>query len=603
MPPYSPVTYVPIPLSLEAGRYIINVAAVGPGAPRVNIFDNELNVLISDMAQANTELFSLNARNKCLYISTDSHNSATAVTFTFRFADQEFKPFQYGMKRPFLNNAGTFTSNAKTWHLQIPVNPGDVIHMRGGAGSVVYAFLSAEIEHPQAGAAISGLISTSSAPNTRDTKEIVPDNAHILLVNIAASGGVVYPAYLTINGFDIFNNGVGDTIGGMLKSGNGATFLGVITPNTTIDTPTKIVYAIGFENGTYTQFGADVIVPCGYMALFEYYDAQWHSSVVKIPSEYDAPAALSAQIANCISNVQAKNLLSGKNGDSFVFVTDSHYPDNWDNSVRIAATVSKETNNRIFIHGGDFVTLNKTKSEFFDILRNYASHLRSMYGCDWRVLMGNHDFNTQDSGGDATQVTTRDDFYSLMDKGFECEVVNPGRELYYYWDNVNQNIRYVCFDSADVQVSKAQIAWFASIAHDAPANSHIIIVTHAMWNTKNDSSFYGYNTNLAAMCDAINTRGSYTFDGVTYDFSTLSTKVSAILCGHIHSIKQEYYGTSLIPVIGLEADKYEGSLIVFSQKIHFVDIDFTNGKIYIFTFGYNIDDTQGRDKKEYNIVV
>ena len=175
--------------------------------------------------------------------------------------------------------------------------------------------------------------------------------------------------------------------------------------------------------------------------------------------------------------------------------------------------------------------------------------------------------------------------------------------MYYYWDNVNQNIRYVCLESGQADISPAQLAWFASIAQSCPTNAHIVILTHAIWNTKTALEPYRRNVNLIEMCDAINTRTTYTYNDVTYDFTSITAKVSAILCGHIHAIRQEYFGTSLIPVISLEADMYEGTNIIFSQKIHCVDIDFTNAKIYIFTLGYNIDDSQSRDIKQYNIVV
>lgn len=311
---------------------------------------------------------------------------------------------------------------------------------------------------------------------------------------------------------------------------------------------------------------------------------------------------------NCINHVQANNLLSGKNGDSFVFVTDSHFPENKGNGIILAAAVSKKTNNKMFIHGGDFVTKNKTKAEFFTILRNYAEQLRVLYGENWRVLFGNHDNNTQDAGGDPANNTTKDDFYALMYKGFESEVVNPNRNMYYYWDNVNQNIRYVCFDFGVGGIGKEQVTWFASVAQSAPSNARIVIINHGMWNASSDETFLGYNVDLANMCDAINTRsGEYTFDGYTYDFSSITAKVGVILCGHIHGNKSTYYGESLIPVIDLEADMYRDAktspVTIFTQKVHFVDLDYTNGKIYIFTLGYNINDSKGRDIKEYDIVV
>ena len=322
--------------------------------------------------------------------------------------------------------------------------------------------------------------------------------------------------------------------------------------------------------------------------------AQLEDRVSVLEESTAHPSYFDNAISTAIGVVRGNNLLSGKNGDSLCVITDIHFPDGKGYGPQIASLVAKKTNNKILVHGGDFITTNNTKSEFISILQDYMYNIQLCFGDNYRALYGNHDNNAQDEQGSDTEYLPESDFYSLVFKGFENQVENPGANLYYYWDNPNQKIRYVCFNSGVAGASaimSPQFAWFKGLVDNAPSGYRFVVFIHMVWNNSSEAWASSSLHDLMDIFDAVNTRSSIDVGSTTYDFTGADVEVSAVITGHIHSGYSGTYGTSSIPIVCLSSDRSSPAGAVTEHRIHFLDIDYTNRKLYIYTLGKDSGNT------------
>lgn len=329
------------------------------------------------------------------------------------------------------------------------------------------------------------------------------------------------------------------------------------------------------------------------------------------PSYYDA------EIDAVITEVKAKNLLSAY-GDSFIFSTDLHYRDitqvaNTDNeghTIDLAKYVALNTNNKLFICGGDILSENHTKSEALNLLWRFACNASKAFGDDFRILFGNHDDNHTQSDASTSESRTlsENELYATLVKAYENAVISNDK-LHYYWDNPNQKIRYVALNTGTgVNMNyDSQYAWLDNVIKGVSEGYRIVILAHGVFTSYTDATTYTISTgltNMLNMCDAYNMHTSVTIGNVTYDYSNIANRaIVAVLCGHVHKDGGIYYGSSSIPVIvtAMDAFSVNGNQAgtVNEHTIDFVNLDFTNEKIYLTRLGRNGNTTRTR---EFNIV-
>lgn len=317
------------------------------------------------------------------------------------------------------------------------------------------------------------------------------------------------------------------------------------------------------------------------------------------PSYYDE------EVEAVISTVREKNSLSSL-GDAFIFSTDHHYQNaentaNTDNAgytMQLSKAVSEKTNNKLFISGGDILTRNHTKSEALNLLWNFSNKASKYFSNQYRILLGNHDDNhvQYDTSLIESRTLSEAEIYATMVKGYENSIVSDGM-LHYYWDNINQKIRYVVLNTGTgVNMSyNDQYNWLNNVITNSPAGYRIFIFAHGIFTSYTDDTTYSISTTMGymlQMCDAFNTRGVYSRGDYNFDYSSVNNKmIIGVICGHTHTDGGIYYGTSNIPIIVCSMDAYpiSGSTAgtINEHAIDFANLDFTNNKIYLTRLGRN----------------
>ena len=156
------------------------------------------------------------------------------------------------------------------------------------------------------------------------------------------------------------------------------------------------------------------------------------------------PTYWETYINNKIVEINRINEKIGSNGDSFVFITDTHYEINVFNSIPLIEKIVNNTNTKTIFHGGDFLNY-QAKNTTLNEVRKYISryNFSKMF-----ITIGNHDVNTATSQEMTPEIYLSDtEIYSLYLKDYENDVnIDPGN-FYYYLDNERQKIRYFFLDA------------------------------------------------------------------------------------------------------------------------------------------------------------
>ena len=341
-----------------------------------------------------------------------------------------------------------------------------------------------------------------------------------------------------------------------------------------------------------------------------------------IPSYYDS------QIQTVLAEVQGNNLKS-IHGDSLIMITDPHL-DGQNNissnkptpfynagyTLSIAKYISDHTNNKTLILGGDVLTYGHTKERAACLLRDYYNRAYSLFGSNYRPLCGNHDDNIIGNNNNSERYLSKEEIYSLVFKSMENyvpdKIKKEGTELYYYWDNFTQKIRYLALDfGRNGWYSAQQLTWICDTISNLEQGWSIIVFTHGIYNS--DNNLLGCSIDLLELLAAYNARSSVTLTNrylVEVDFTKGNAKgyVKIVIGGHAHKWKYEKYQLKnenqqvigSIPVVMLNKDgignsQYLGKI----EETYFtmIDFDLDNNDAY-FTEFRKVEDNISEN--EYN---
>ena len=257
------------------------------------------------------------------------------------------------------------------------------------------------------------------------------------------------------------------------------------------------------------------------------------------------------KITNNIMDASARS-------DSFVFLTDTHFPSNSGQSGKIAAKILDETFVNKVVMGGDVCpayktafadsvsaksTINRAIIEQKKALDKYLTN-GNLY-----QIKGNHDFTVKTSASETggytySEPSLRTAIMADMDN-YGNVVTNDAdpNACYYYIDNSRAKIRYIMFDfydtanSGDVGwgviggVHNTQLNWIANAMLTAPTGYNFVCFSHSNINdvpsTGGDYSAY---SNVKSLLKAVQEKGTYS----SFDFAAVTGKVLAIITGHEH---------------------------------------------------------------------
>ena len=256
------------------------------------------------------------------------------------------------------------------------------------------------------------------------------------------------------------------------------------------------------------------------------------SPVFKVPSYYFENEYITGKASRINSLIES----CAAHGTSFIFITDVHVSLNQNNSNSLIYWLSKKTNIRSLVCGGDIGEGN--------VSFQYCKDLRIAFPEESHHVRGNHEWLHSNTG---------DFLYYTMDSYNTNEIGNNDRG-YYYVDNAQEKTRYIVLSSfaqmvpggsgASEGYEQAQCDWFENVALQVETGWTIIIFTHNIYDV--DPSDPNKNNMYVASwaVPIVNILNTYNGNGT----------IAGVIQGHTHRDRIHYLESG-IPVIITTCDK------------------------------------------------
>lgn len=222
----------------------------------------------------------------------------------------------------------------------------------------------------------------------------------------------------------------------------------------------------------------------------------------------------------------------GKNGDTFIFITDLHWESNTKNSPFLVKYLEDSLNINTILCGGDLINqgIRETMEEN---MRETIRAFSTLRICSFPVAFGNHDSNWNNWDGQQNYPERKFDEstqYALMQKQAEDLVTYFTTEGWnFYFDKPSSKTRYIILDTGENGVFSAY-SELSKVLSDTLAGYHVVIMAHWLYDTKISTAC----ENIQKMIDAYNSRSSVSISGKMYDFNSVVANICLLLGGHIH---------------------------------------------------------------------
>ena len=309
-------------------------------------------------------------------------------------------------------------------------------------------------------------------------------------------------------------------------------------------------------------------------------------NIQQIPSYWEST------MTSKISTIKGLELDNDFNGDSLVFITDVHWQNNTKKSPALVQDILKNTNISKVVFGGDVLNLYSSQESAINYYNQFYSAFR---GIKMMTVLGNHDFNDNVSGTYPNAHLTQQQVYSINYKKIENDVddlvkplnnTNPVKDsFYYYFDNEEQKIRYICLNSAKESYGDNQLAWLKARLMELDSTWSVVIFTHFIFSGLNDGTpmlnrsyteLINYLTaNQTYTCEIIGLIAGHTH----YDYNiTTSLGFPAIVtASDCHALTSQVLGPEMTPGTDTE------------QCFDVITIDKTNRKFFFTRIGAGND--------------
>ena len=234
------------------------------------------------------------------------------------------------------------------------------------------------------------------------------------------------------------------------------------------------------------------------------------------------------------------------NGVSFAFVTDLHFLVNRENSKYLLKHFLNNNCFPIVISGGDYCYAYGTQAQVerdIEKVKNYQEYI----GDKFYQVRGNHDFTIKTSAESDTGYTAPFSIvYNRIIKPTEWQVVDCFPDhLCYVIENKAQRTRLICLNTNDGQsddtstpwgvfyrVTREQLDWLLNTALNVE-NYRIIFVQHVPLDDSLSAHSYVCEE-LFKIAKAIKNKESYSYDGLSKDFTNTTLEFIASISGHAH---------------------------------------------------------------------
>lgn len=274
--------------------------------------------------------------------------------------------------------------------------------------------------------------------------------------------------------------------------------------------------------------------------------------------------------------------------ESFLFFTDPHLAQKgevWEPMLseytKAIADTFHQTPTDFVLCGGDWLGNSDTQAEACYKLGLISARMEKMFGEKYFPVLGNHDTNYQGIKDESAAVNTGTLEQSVLDKLF---FRNKGGKAYYSFEG--RETRFFVFDTQldwypeMDDYKNTQIEWFINQLA-ANQNEHIALAFHIYFKGWGEDTVYEVlpmGATIMEVAAAFNSRGNYTFNGVSYSFHNCTGKIHFALTGHVHLDSVTI--VSDIPVI-VTANTRNGGTPTYELCF----ADYTAGKLYLDRIG------------------
>lgn len=296
---------------------------------------------------------------------------------------------------------------------------------------------------------------------------------------------------------------------------------------------------------------------------------------------------ISVDSGNLFFDYSSSFRTAGEKTEPFMFFSDPHVmgTSNNLNSSKLGGFVNalrfgyENTPTGFIVDGGDWLNVHDDQTYACYKLGLVDGLMRKNFR-DYYPLDGNHDTNYQG-------YISPSDHESRGDLTLDAMIALHWKQngaIYYSFDGIyTKNYVFdtgVEWDSAMDAYRWEQIDWFAKkLIADDP--QYAVVWQHIAFTdfqTHDPTTFSLFAQNIGAVIQAYNGRTSVTLNGETYDFSSKTGKVWAVMCGHTHADMNGTLGG--VPVVSVINAYDEG---VVSYDLGYFDFD--NSKLKLFRIG------------------
>ncbi len=225
--------------------------------------------------------------------------------------------------------------------------------------------------------------------------------------------------------------------------------------------------------------------------------------------------------------------------------------------------------------GGDWFNRENDRESAIDTMKLIRQEMTELFGEKSYLVVGNHDFNYQ-----STQAGQYNEHMLTADEIAEAWFPEYGKTYYTF---ETESSRYYVFNSGIdwahvnelTELDNEQIEWFLKGLSEND-DEHIVLAPHMV--VKPDTIYLVIQT-YARIGTAYNARGSYEYNGKTYDFSEKTGMVEYIIGGHAHTESSgEIEGIPYVIAPTMNVNSTTPTSI-------FVFANYTERKLYILGMG------------------
>lgn len=270
-------------------------------------------------------------------------------------------------------------------------------------------------------------------------------------------------------------------------------------------------------------------------------DYHYEDSLIGLPTHY--VDHMVTQTASVLSNM----MTAGKNGETFIFISDLHWENNVRNSPALIKYLLDNLNINFLLCGGDLINEGTKDAEAKNVVECIRSYnfKNTFFPC----AFGNHDSN-KNANNPQERWFSENDEYALMQKQAEDHITYFTETGWnFYFDAKQTKTRWIVCDTQE----NGTFSWYdelCSLLNETPEGYHVIISGHWFYDSGSKSTFA---VNLESIVDAFNARSSVTISSTPYSFANAKGSIPFVIGGHMHK-DMDWTTTAGIPFILTDCD-------------------------------------------------